>query len=112
VLYIPDVYALDDCSATLCKTLLATSQVAMKQGTYLARGRPIVPFENRHLGMLAYVGSHRALAELEHYKGKGWTTGLFWRSAYLTRLLSIRSKFQVAVDWVKTHIFGRDISRF
>ncbi len=38
--------------------------------------------------------------------------GLFWRSAYLTRLLSLRTKAQVLFDWIKSQVFGRDISRF
>jgi NADH:ubiquinone reductase (non-electrogenic) len=114
-----DIYALGDCSTLLGEPLPATSQVAMKQGQYLARalnrlarGRPAEAFRYRHLGMLAYVGGNRALADLPNFKGKGWATWLFWRSAYLTRLLGIRAKVRVLLDWVTSQIFGRDISRF
>jgi NADH:ubiquinone reductase (non-electrogenic) len=113
------IYALGDCSTLLGEPLPATSQVAMKQGQYLARalnrlarGRPAEAFRYRHLGMLAYVGGNRALADLPNFKGKGWATWLFWRSAYLTRLLGIRAKVRVLLDWVTSQIFGRDISRF
>jgi len=114
-----DIYAMGDCASLLGQNLPATSQVAMKQGQYLARtlnrragGRPVGPFQYRHLGMLAYVGGNRALADLPNFKGKGWAAWLFWRSTYLTRLLSIRTKTQVLLNWLSSQLFGRDISRF
>jgi len=113
-----NIYAAGDASVMLGKTLPATSQVAMQQGQYLARalnrrarGKPVGPFEYRHLGMLAYIGDHRALADLPNFKGKGRSAWLFWRSAYLTRLLSVQAKIRVLLDWAKAHVFGRDISR-
>ncbi|HYM11941.1 MAG TPA: FAD-dependent oxidoreductase [Bryobacterales bacterium] len=114
-----NIYALGDCAANLENPLPETAQVAMKQGRYLARalnrmarGKPADPLEYHHLGMLAYLGGNRALADLPNYKGKGWAAWLFWRSAYLTRLLSIRTKMQVLFNWISSQIFGRDISRF
>jgi NADH:ubiquinone reductase (non-electrogenic) len=62
--------------------------------------------------MLAYIGSGKALADLSSFKGKGFSTWLFWRSAYLTRLVSLKNKILVLFDWFKTFFFGRDISRF
>ena len=62
--------------------------------------------------MLAYVGDSRALANLETIKWSGFTAWLFWRSVYLTKLVSLRNKLLVAFDWLKTRLFGRDISRF
>jgi NADH:ubiquinone reductase (non-electrogenic) len=114
-----DVYALGDCANLLGENLPATAQVAMKQGEYLAgalhrlaAGRPVPPFRYRNLGMLAYLGGNRALADLPNFKGAGWAAWLFWRSAYLTRLLTLRAKAQVLFDWIKSQLFGRDISRF
>ena len=34
-------------------------------------------------------------------------TYLFWRSAYLSKLFSLRNRALVATDWVKVKIFGR-----
>ena len=34
-------------------------------------------------------------------------TYLFWRSAYLTTLFSLRNRTLVAVDWMRTKVFGR-----
>jgi NADH:ubiquinone reductase (non-electrogenic) len=119
VLGCPDIYALGDCATLAGQNLPATAQVAMKEGRYLAQalnrraqGKKVAPFEYSHLGMLAYLGGNRALADLPNFKGAGWAAWLFWRSAYLTRLLSWKNKAQVLFDWVKAQIFGRDISRF
>jgi len=61
--------------------------------------------------MLAYVGGNKALADLPYTKTSGFSTWLFWRSAYLTRLVSLKNKILVLFDWIKTGLFGRDISR-
>jgi len=121
-LQIPNVeaiYALGDCATPNTITLPATSQVALQEGKYVAKtlkllsqGKPIRQFRYHHLGMLAYIGSNKALADLENVKGKGFSTWLFWRSAYLTKLVSMKNKILVMFDWTKTIIFGRDISRF
>lgn len=114
-----NIYALGDCAASADNPLPETAQVAMRQGIYLARAfnrmarhKPVESFQYHHLGMLAYLGGNRALADLPNFKGKGWAAWLFWRSAYLTRLLSIRTKAQVLFNWISSQIFGRDISRF
>jgi len=76
------------------------------------RNLPVEPFHYKHLGMLAYIGSNRALADLQNFKGRGWATWLFWRSAYLSRIVSLKNKFSVMTDWIKAKLFGRDISQF
>ncbi len=113
------LFALGDCMIVEGKNIPATAQVAQQQGTYLARvlersvrNLPVAPFRYKHYGMLAYVGSGRALADLEFVKGRGFSAWLFWRSVYITRLVSIKNKILVLFDWVKTFLFGRDISRF
>jgi len=114
-----DVYAMGDCATIEGLNLPATSQVAQQEGRYLARylkrsilGRSTWPFRYRHFGMLAYVGSSKALADLAAVKGRGFSTWLFWRSAYITKLVSLKNKMLVLFDWFKTFVFGRDISRF
>lgn len=114
-----NIYALGDCATKEDINLPATSQVAQQEGTYLARslnriaeGKRVKPFRYRHFGMLAYVGSNRALADLAAVKGRGFSAWLFWRSTYLTKLVSWKNKVLVVFDWLKTLLFGRDISRF
>lgn len=114
-----NIYAAGDCATPASQNIAATAQAAQQQGKYLARslnnmarGKPVSPFSYRNLGMLAYIGSKRALADLPNVKGKGFGAFLFWRSAYLTRLVSSKNKILVLFDWVKALTFGRDISSF
>lgn len=113
------IFAIGDCATRSDHELPATAQVAQQEGEYLAklfnrraRGRTERAFKYRHMGMLAYIGDRRALADTQFVKGHGFATWLFWRSAYLTKLVSLKNKTLVIFDWIKTGLFGRDISRF
>ncbi len=113
------IFALGDCSALSEHPIAATAQAAEQQGGYLAKtlplhlqGLPCPPFRFKNQGMLAYVGGHSGVADLAKYKGRGFIAFLFWRSVYLTKLVSWRNKMMVLLDWMRTAIFGREISRF
>ncbi|KAF8628833.1 hypothetical protein AX17_005893 [Amanita inopinata Kibby_2008] len=73
------------------------------------------PFQYSHQGSLAYIGSEKAIADLPFMNGNiatgGMATFLFWRSAYLSTLFSLRNRTLVATDWLKVRLFGRDVSR-
>jgi len=73
------------------------------------------PFHYSHQGSLAYIGSDKAIADLpifnNNYASGGVATYLFWRSAYLSNLFSLRNRTLVATDWLKCKLFGRDVSR-
>ncbi|CAN1221668.1 Internal alternative NAD(P)H-ubiquinone oxidoreductase A1, mitochondrial, partial [Linum grandiflorum] len=110
-------------------------QVAERQGKYLAgllnrigkagggranSGAEVdlgKPFVYKHLGSMATLGRYKALVDLRQSKeGKGismagFVSWFIWRSAYLTRVISWRNRFYVAVNWLTTMVFGRDISR-
>ncbi|KAJ6409083.1 hypothetical protein OIU84_008722 [Salix udensis] len=135
----PDVFAIGDCSGFLESTgkpvLPALAQVAERQGKYLANllnkigkdgggrsnsGKEVElggPFVYRHLGSMATIGSYKALVDLRQSKDakglalKGFASWFIWRSAYLTRVISWRNRFYVAINWATTFVFGRDISR-
>jgi NADH:ubiquinone reductase (non-electrogenic) len=114
-----NIYALGDCSEIENSPLPVTAQVAQQEGKYLgnalnrlAINKKVRPFSFHDLGMLAYVGNMKALADLPQYKGTGFKAFLFWRSVYITRLVSIKNKMLVLFDWFKNIIFGRDISNF
>ncbi|XP_039808996.1 internal alternative NAD(P)H-ubiquinone oxidoreductase A2, mitochondrial-like isoform X1 [Panicum virgatum] len=134
-----DVYAIGDCSGFLESTgkdvLPALAQVAERQGKYLAsllnramkaggghansqaEADPGPPFVYKHLGSMATVGRYKALVDLRQSKESkglslaGFVSFLIWRSAYLTRVVSWRNRFYVAINWLTTLLFGRDISR-
>ncbi|XP_038712048.1 internal alternative NAD(P)H-ubiquinone oxidoreductase A2, mitochondrial-like [Tripterygium wilfordii] len=136
---VQDVFALGDCAGFLEQTgrpvLPALAQVAERQGKYLVElfnkigkgdgGKAFStkdiplgePFVYKHLGSMASVGRYKALVDLRRSKDDkglslaGFGSWLIWRSAYLTRVVSWRNRFYVAVNWATTLVFGRDNSR-
>ncbi len=74
----PHVYAIGDCATERGTIRPPTAQVANQEGKYVARlldGRTDKPFQYRPMGMLAYVGGSKALADLPvvHTSGfVGW----------------------------------------
>lgn len=133
-----DIYAIGDCAGfveSVGKPVLpALAQVAERQGKYLAQELNRIiksggghagsitilegfPFVYKHLGSMATVGRYKALVDLRQsqeskgYSWAGFLSWLVWRSAYLTRVVSWRNRFYVAVNWATTFVFGRDISR-
>jgi len=116
------------------KAFPATAQVASQQGAYLANcfnkmpdsshlpeGPPKVvqkgrhefqPFQYRHLGQFAPLGSGQAGVELPgDWVHSGRSTQWLWYSVYLSKQVSWRTRFLVLFDWTKRAIFGRDSSR-
>lgn len=73
-------------------------------------------FQFLNLGTLAYTGGDSALAQIavdkKAIKSSGEVGFLLWRSVYLSKQVSLRNRALVLVDWVKTRIWGRDITRF
>jgi len=60
------------------------------------------------------LGFDRRFSHLQDAKGvsmAGFLSWLMWRSAYLTRVVSWRNRFYVAVNWGTTLVFGRDNTR-
>ncbi|XP_031249268.1 internal alternative NAD(P)H-ubiquinone oxidoreductase A2, mitochondrial-like [Pistacia vera] len=137
---VEDVFAVGDCAGFLEQTgrpvLPALAQVAERQGKYLVDlfnkkigkqngGKALSaesislgdPFVYKHLGSMASVGRFKALVDLRQSKDAkgishaGFVSWLIWRSAYLTRVVSWRNRFYVAVNWATTLVFGRDNSR-
>nr|XP_011460270.1 PREDICTED: internal alternative NAD(P)H-ubiquinone oxidoreductase A1, mitochondrial-like [Fragaria vesca subsp. vesca] len=135
---VEDVFALGDCAGFLEETgmpvLPALAQVAERQGKFLVElfnrigkeaGKAMSakdislgePFVYKHLGSMASVGSYKALVDLRKSKDSkgishaGFVSWFIWRSAYLTRVVSWRNRFYVAVNWATTLVFGRDNSR-
>eukprot|EP01111_Echinosteliopsis_oligospora_P009343 TRINITY_DN2723_c0_g2_i1.p1 TRINITY_DN2723_c0_g2~~TRINITY_DN2723_c0_g2_i1.p1 ORF type:complete len:565 (+),score=164.88 TRINITY_DN2723_c0_g2_i1:73-1767(+) len=128
------VWAIGDCAAT---KFSATAQVASQQGRYLGRLfnnlsddmyndvinktnttpemiKKQTTFAYHHWGSFAYIGQHKAVGEFrtqDKITATGWITYVLWRSVYVTKLLSLKNRVLVVFDWMKTGVFGRDISR-
>ncbi|KYQ89249.1 pyridine nucleotide-disulfide oxidoreductase [Tieghemostelium lacteum] len=97
------------------QTLVIHPKHAELQQTFdnILKKQPL--FKYHHMGTLAYVGDHQAVAE---FKGdtstttfEGYVTYYLWRSVYFSKLLSLKNRVLVAFDWTKSTIFGRDVSR-
>eukprot|EP00877_Chromochloris_zofingiensis_P010276 jgi/Chrzof1/5501/Cz16g05180.t1 len=74
------------------------------------------PFEFLSLGIMAYVGNDKALTQVEAFDTSlalyGSFAFLLWRSVYITKQVSFRNRVLILFDWLKTRVFGRDISQF
>lgn len=71
-------------------------------------------FQYRHMGSFAYVGVDEAILDLPStfpFKAlKGWLVGQAWRSFETWRQVSARNRWMVQSDWIRTKLFGRNIS--
>lgn len=118
------------------RALPATAQVASQEGRYVARllnqvtdihsadynQQNLQAFRYKHMGSLAYVGDDEAVLDftgskpiLDRFNLKpmsGRSAAYLWKSFYLTEMFTGRTKTLLAFDWVRTHLFGRDISRY
>ncbi|KAK9830323.1 hypothetical protein WJX72_011009 [[Myrmecia] bisecta] len=106
------------------RALPATAQVAKQQGEYLAKlmdktkleaGKPVhtsqKPFKYGHKGAFAYVGGDKAVMDSPLGKVTGLGAGVLWRGFETYSQFSFRNVVLVSLDWARTKIFGRDISR-
>ncbi|KAI9166732.1 putative NADH dehydrogenase [Paramyrothecium foliicola] len=118
---LPDVFAMGDCAVIQGSDapLPATAQVASQQAIYLGKQLnrtsdpgSVAPFKFRNWGTMTYLGSWRAIHQSKADELKGRAAWILWRTAYLTRSMSIKNKIMIPVYWLVTWIFGRDISRF
>ncbi|KAF4692670.1 hypothetical protein FOZ63_003046, partial [Perkinsus olseni] len=97
------------------KAMPATAQVASQQGEWLAEylsGRTMTPFERNDKGMMSYVGGSRAVVQ-SPLAGNitGVSTFALWRGVYASKMVSWRCRHLVIWDWIKAHMYGRDLSK-
>lgn len=71
------------------------------------------PFQFLNLGVLAYIGASKALAQVSiderQVLGSGPLGFLLWRGIYWTKQVSWRNRVLVGLDWINAKIYGRDI---
>mmetsp|Transcript_24105 Transcript_24105/g.35883 ORF Transcript_24105/g.35883 Transcript_24105/m.35883 type:complete len:128 (-) Transcript_24105:192-575(-) len=103
-------------------------QVARQQGIYLAKvlnneqKDDEKPFRFFNLGSMASLGEMKGIydgskigvkgREINAPKSAGFLAFLLWRSAYIGRQTSIQNKIMIPMHWLKSYLFGRDVSRF
>jgi NADH dehydrogenase FAD-containing subunit len=74
------------------------------------------PFEFLNLGQLAYLGGGEALSQVQlgdrHLFNQAGSSGfLLWKSVYIVKQVSTKTRLLVLFDWFSTKIFGRDVTR-
>ena len=94
-----------------------TAQYATRQGVRCAgniiaviHGRPAMPFSFGGFGQLASVGHHAGVGRLLGINVSGIAAWLLWRSVYLAKVPSLRSKIQIGLDWLLEILFPRNIT--
>lgn len=103
--------------------LPSTAQVASQEGHYigqelnlLAKNNQLdnIPsFRYQHKGSFAALGGSEAVGEVPGMiKGGGFQVWLLWRGIYLSKQFTITNMMLLSFDWIRTSLFGRDISRF
>ncbi|KAI6352945.1 hypothetical protein MCOR25_009255 [Pyricularia grisea] len=114
-----DVFVIGDCAfCEADQSLPKTGQVASQQAVYLAKAMnkgniaESKPFSFRNWGTMAYLGGWRAIHQSSADELRGRAAWVLWRTAYLTKSLSVRNKIVVPFFWFISWLFGRDISRF
>ncbi len=75
------------------------------------------PFQFLNLGLLAYLGGNEALTQVQIgnfplFSYFGSIAFVLWRSVYLVKQVATRNRVLVTFDWIKSSIFGRDMTRF
>src|SRR3990167_8240954 len=76
----------------------------------LLEGKPPVPFVYHHKGNLVSLGHWVAIAEIGPLKFFGPLAWWLWRTIYLTKFISTKKKFEIALDWTLNLFSPRDIS--
>ncbi|KAI1317629.1 pyridine nucleotide-disulfide oxidoreductase-domain-containing protein [Xylariaceae sp. FL0255] len=118
---LPDVFSIGDCASVSGtgsgQPYPATAQVASQQAVYLAKRLnkndvDTKKFKFRNWGVMTYLGSWTAIHQSSADELTGWAAWVLWRTAYLTKSMSVRNKILVPVYWFMSWVFGRDISRF
>lgn len=72
-------------------------------------------FHFLNLGLLAYVGDSEAVAQVQLgnatlLDATGGKAYLLWRSVYVVKQVSLRTRILVLFDYAKTKLFGRDLT--
>ncbi|HQY95030.1 NAD(P)/FAD-dependent oxidoreductase [Caldilinea sp.] len=88
------------------KPLPGVAQVAMQQGSYVARlirarlaGNSLAPFHYRDYGNMATIGRAAAVAELGRLHFHGWLGWMMWLFVHLIYIVQFQSRVLVLVQW-------------
>ena len=106
----PEIFVIGDlarCMNGEGKPLPGVAQVAMQQGSYVARtierrlaGRPAqAAFRYRDKGQLAVIGRGAAVADLGRLRLSGFAAWLIWLFIHLMYIVEFSNRLLVFVQW-------------
>lgn len=116
------IFAIGDVAASTPEGAAAPlppfAQVAVAQAAHAAdnvirlldRDR-LEPFAYRHRGNLVSLGQWMAAAEIGGFAFWGHFTWWLWRTVYLSKFISVRKKFSIALQWTINLVSPRDATR-
>ena len=114
-----EIYAIGDCALNFNpgkeKPNQLTAQLATKQAHHLAKNLSLkfknksqIPFVFKPDGFLVSVGSWWAIAELNNMGFRGILAWWLWRTIYLSKIIGIKNKIRVGVEWFLLLFSKRD----
>ncbi len=117
-----DIFAIGDIAAvpafTGTGTLPQFAQVAVAEARHAADnlrraalGESSRPFVYHHVGHLVSLGQWMAAAEIGPFRFWGHFAWWLWRTIYLTKFISTRKKFSIALQWTINLFSSRDIAQ-
>jgi NADH dehydrogenase len=105
----PNIFVIGDLAHYAHQTgqpLPGVAQVAMQQGSYVARliqarltGESLPPFHYHNKGNLAVIGRHAAVADLGRLKFAGFLAWLAWVFIHIWFLIGFDNKLLVVFQW-------------
>ncbi len=118
----PNVFALGDGACLIDKDtntpLPALAQVAERQSALVAKNivlsignKKLEKFKYRSRGSMVSLGQWMAIAEISNFYFWGHITWWIWRTVYLSKMISLRKKVRVAIDWTLQIFSTRDMSK-
>lgn len=114
-----DAFAVGDAAAITCGggVVPMAAQAAVQEGTVAGRniiallnGEPLEQFQYRHRGDLFSLGQWLAGAEIFGMRFFGHTAWFLWRTIYLSKIIGLRNKVRVMVEWTLNIFLPRDIN--
>ena len=95
-----------------------TAQVAIQQARCVAanvirelQGQAKEPFVYRHRGDLVSLGAGDGVGEIAGVRFSGLPAWLLWRSVFLIKLFGWKNRIRVALDWIISSLFQRDLAK-
>ncbi len=115
----PELFVVGDAASvhTNAGMVPMTAQAAFAAGTHAARNigaflekRALQPFHYRHAGDLFSLGQWLAGAEVFGFRFFGHIAWFLWRAIYLSKIIGIRNKVMIMVEWTLNIFLPRDIN--